>query len=321
MSESRLSVNAEALKLVDELCGNPDKFGIIINEGKSGATIIDAGNMAEGGFLAGKIITEICMGGLGNADISSMRLENLELPSICVFTDHPTISTLGSQLAGWHIKIGKYSAVGSGPARALALKPKSIYRKIGYKDESDSAVLVIETSKEPPEEAVSYISESCGVAPENLFLILVSTSSVAGFTQISGRVAETGVHKLVELGFDPRLITHAWGCAPIMPVHPDHIEAMGRANDAILHGGVTYYVVNYEDDAALKSLVEKSVSSASKQYGRTFADIFREANFDFYKIDPSLFAPAVLTVSNTKTGKTFTAGRINLKVLAKSASL
>ncbi|MFQ6094505.1 MAG: methenyltetrahydromethanopterin cyclohydrolase [Candidatus Bathyarchaeia archaeon] len=321
MPRSRLSVNAEALKLVDELCNNREKLRIIIKEAKSGVTIIDAGIEAEGGFAAGKIITEICMGGLGETSISSMRLGNLELPSISVFTDQPAISTLGSQLAGWHIKVGKYSAVASGPARALALKPRSMYEKIGYKDESDPAVLVIETSKEPPEEVISYISDSCGVAPDKLFLILVPTSSVAGFTQISGRVAETGIHKLVELGFDPRLITHAWGYAPIMPVHPDYVEAMGRANDAILYGGVTYYVVSCDDDKALKSLVERSVSSASKQYGRPFAEIFREANFDFYKIDPSIFAPAVLTINNAKTGKVFTAGRINVQVLVESAGL
>ncbi|MCW4021161.1 MAG: methenyltetrahydromethanopterin cyclohydrolase, partial [Candidatus Bathyarchaeota archaeon] len=139
--------------------------------------------------------------------------------------------------------------------------------------------------------------------------------------QISGRIAETGVHKLAELGFDPRLITQAWGCAPILPVHPDYVEAMGRTNDAILYGGAVYYAVNFADDEVLENLVEQSVSSASEQYGRPFAEIFREANLDFYKIDPDIFAPAVVTVNNTKTGKTFTAGRINVDVLMKSMYL
>ncbi|MCW4019842.1 MAG: methenyltetrahydromethanopterin cyclohydrolase, partial [Candidatus Bathyarchaeota archaeon] len=229
---SDLSVNRNALRLVRELCIRADECGVAIKENDLGTCIIDAGIEAEGGFLAGEMITEVCLGGLGQATISSTNVGNLKLPAITVSTDHPAVSTLGSQLAGWRIKIGGYSAVGSGPARALALKPKSVYKKIDYKDKSNAAVLVLEAFKEPPREAVTTISELCHIAPNNLFLILVPTSSVAGFTQISGRIAETGVHKLAELGFDPRLITQAWGYAPILPVHPDYVEAMGRTNDA-----------------------------------------------------------------------------------------
>ena len=316
-----LSLNHMALKLVKELCDRPDEYGVTVRENSLGACIIDAGMQAKGGILAGKIITEICLGGIGEVNISSVRLGSIELPSVTVFTDQPAIAALGAQLAGWRINVGDYLAIGSGPARALALKPKRVFEKIGYRDESDVAVLVLETSKEPPKEAIAYIAESCGVTPSKLFLIVTPTSSLAGFTQVSGRAAETGIHKLVELGFDPRLITHAWGCAPIMPIHPDYVEAMGRANDAILYGGVTYYVVNCEDDEALKNLVARSVSSASNQYGRPFAEIFREANLDFYKIDPAIFAPAVMTVNNAKTGKTFTAGKVNTEVLMKSIGL
>ncbi|MEM2913939.1 MAG: methenyltetrahydromethanopterin cyclohydrolase [Candidatus Bathyarchaeia archaeon] len=315
------SINRRAVKLAKELCEKSDEYGVAVTENKLGTCIIDAGLKAKGGFLAGRKITEICLGGLGEVNVTYMHLNNICIPSISVFTDHPAVSTLGSQLAGWRIKIGDYSAVGSGPARALALKPKLIYDKIGYRDKSDGAVLVLETSKEPSTEVVTYISESCKVPPDRLFIILTSTSSVAGFTQIAGRIAETGIHKLDELGLDPKLVMSAWGCAPIMPVHQDNIEAMGRINDAILYGGVAYYVVSHEDDGALKNLVNQSVSSASKQYGRPFAEIFREAELDFYKIDPCIFAPAVVTINNARTGNTFTAGRINMEVLAKSMGL
>jgi methenyltetrahydromethanopterin cyclohydrolase len=93
---------------------------------------------------------------------------------------------------------------------------------------------------------------------------------------------------------------------------------MGRTNDAILYGGVTYYNIDFEDDTSLKGIVEKSVSSNSTQYGRPFAEIFKEANKDFYNIDPNIFTPAVLTINNIRTGKTFTAGKINKKVLKRS---
>jgi len=78
-------------------------------------------------------------------------------------------------------------------------------------------------------------------------------------------------------------------------------------------------LVEFEgNDETLSGMVEKAVSSASKQYGRPFAEIFKEADFDFYKIDPDLFAPAVLTLSNLKTGRAFRAGRLDTSILKKS---
>ncbi len=318
---SKISVNQEALRLVRILIDQPDKYGVKISRTSLGALKIDAGINAPGGYLAGSIITEICLGGLGKASLSSMTFGELILPAISVYTDHPAVSTLGSQLAGWRVKFDDYVAVGSGPARALALKPKSVYKRIGYRDESSEAVLVLETSKEPPEEAVSLIAKSCNVDPKNLYLILVPTSSTAGFTQIAGRAAETGIHKLANLGFDPRLIRNAWSCAPILPIHPDHVESMGRSNDAILYGGVAYYNVYCEDDEVLEEIVPKAVSSSSKQYGHPFSEIFREAGMDFYNIDPELFAPAQITINNLKTGRTFTAGEVNSKIIKKSIGL
>lgn len=320
-STLNLSVNREAVKIVREICGNPGKYNVIVKRSGSGALIIDAGANAKGGFLVGKLITEICLGGLGGASLSSMKIGGVEFPSIMVYTDHPSVSTLGSQLAGWRIKVGEYMAIGSGPARALALKPKKIYNKIKYRDDAEEAVLVLETSKEPPEEAVKAISASCRVSPKKLFLILTPTASIAGLTQISGRVVETGVHKLAELGLEPSLISYAWGEAPILPVHPESVESMGRANDAILYGGTAHYIVSHEDDGRLKDLAEEAVSSSSRDYGKPFSEIFKAAGQDFYKVDPRIFAPAKIMITNERSGRTFVAGGINEEILLKSIGL
>ncbi len=321
MPQPRPSINRSAQRLVKKLCDNAEEYGVIVKETKSGTTIIDAGIKANGGFLAGKIITEICLGGYGKARIFCNRYDDLELPSVFVFTDHPVIATLGSQFAGWQIKSGDYFALGSGPARALAKKPRELYEKIGYGDEADTAVLVLETSKEPPEDVTALVAKECKVKQDSLYMILVPTTSIAGSTQVSGRIVETGLHKLMELGFDPKLITHGWGYAPIAPTHPKFAEAMGRTNDAILYGGVAYYATSYEDERRLKELITKAPSQASKSYGRPFFEIFKEAGYDFYKIDPGLFAPAVMVINNSKTGNTFRAGKINVDVLKQSLGL
>ena len=317
----RLSVNRTAWSLAKKLCDQAEEFGVVAKETRSGATLIDAGIEAKGGLLAGRIITEICLGGCGKAKIFYKQYNNLQLPSIFVYTDHPAIATLGSQFAGWQIKVDKYTAIASGPARALTLKPRELYERIQYSDTSDVAVLVFETAKEPPEEVIRQISDECKVKPDHLSVILVPTSTITGSTQISGRIVETGMHKLMELGLDPKLITHACGYAPIAPVHPKFAQAMGRTNDAIMYAGVAYYTASYDDDEELRKLVEKAPSSASKSYGKPFIEIFKEASYDFYKIDPDLFAPAVLVVNNAKTGSTFKAGRIDVDVFKRSIGL
>ncbi len=321
MSDTKLSVNRAALSLVRKLCAEAENYGVIVEETTSGSTLVDAGIKARGGFLAGKTITEICLGGYGKAQVIPVKYGDFALPSISVQTNHPAVATLGSQFAGWQIKADKYSAIGSGPARALSLKPKELYKKINYRDEADLAILVLETSKRPPDEIIQQISRQCKVTPQNLSLILVPTASVAGSTQVSGRIAETGLHKLTNLGLDPQVVKYAWGCAPIVPVHPRFDEAMGRTNDAILYAGTAHYTVNYEDDKELERLVRKTPSSASKGYGRPFLEVFKEAGYDFYKIDPGLFAPAVIVVDNMRTGKIHRAGDLNVEVLKRSLGI
>jgi len=313
-----LSVNRLAWKLLEKLCENPDFYGVKIEKTGLGATIVDAGINANGGFQAGRIITEICMGGCGKAEITYTSYGELKLPSIFVYTDHPAIATLGSQFAGWQIKEGEYFAIGSGPGRALALKPKEIYETIGYKDDFDRAVLVLETDKHPSLKLMERFAGECHVPHENLAVILAPTASMAGATQVCGRMVEAGIHKLSKLGLSPNVILYAWGLAPIPPVHPKFVKAMARTNDAILYGGVSYYVVECGNEEELARIVEKAPSKASKDYGKPFIDIFKEANYDFYKIDPNLFAPAIIIVNNVKTGNTFKSGEINVRALMKS---
>ncbi|MCK4320563.1 methenyltetrahydromethanopterin cyclohydrolase, partial [Candidatus Bathyarchaeota archaeon] len=44
-------------------------------------------------------------------------------------------------------------------------------------------------------------------------------------------------------------------------------------------------------------------------------------DYDFRRIDPDLFAPAVLIVNNAATGNTFKAGSVNLEVFRQSIGL
>ena len=105
---------------------------------------------------------------------------------------------------------------------------------------------------------------------------------------------------------------------------------MGRTNDSILYGGVTNYTLEYEDELKLENIVKQAPSSSSKMLQEArklaeknprFLEIFEEAGFDFYKIDPNVFAPAVVVVNNIKTGKTFRAGSLDTDLLKESLGL
>jgi methenyltetrahydromethanopterin cyclohydrolase len=330
MSSPGINLNKSAMRSFNKLVDDADKYGVLVEQSSVGSTLIDAGIKAQGGYLAGELVTEICLAGYGRATVMPVQYGDIILPSVFIQTDHPALSLLGSQFAGWQIKGENYSAIASGPARALALKPKGLYTKLNHQEKSDIAVIVLETETAPPPAVLEEIASKCSVSTKNLFVVMFSTTSLSGATQVSGRIVETGLHKLERLGLDLSTVKHAWGYAPIVPVHPVAGEAMGRTNDAILYGGVTNYTGNYDDEAVLENIVRQAPSSASEflkeakrlsQKSPRFMDIFKEAGFDFYKIDSNIFAPAVVAITNAKTGKTFRAGNLDVDVLKISLGI
>lgn len=319
-----VSVNLEAKKTVDLMIKNADELNLAVDVLSNGSTVIDAGVNVTGSFKAGELYTKVCLGGMAEVGISipGDLSETFALPSVKIKTDFPAISTLGSQKAGWSVSVGDFFALGSGPARALALKPAETYEEIGYKDDADLAILTLEADKLPGADVTDSIAADAGVSPENVYVLVAPTSSLVGSIQISGRVVENGTYKMLEfLHFDVTKVKHAAGIAPIAPVDPDGLKAMGKTNDAVLFGGRTYYYVESEEGDDIKSVAEKLPSSASDGYGKPFFDVFKEAEFDFYKIDKGMFAPAEVVINDLRTGEIFKAGSVNNELLKKSFGL
>jgi methenyltetrahydromethanopterin cyclohydrolase len=319
-----VSVNVEAKKTVDLMIKKADELNIAVDVLSNGSTVIDAGVDVSGSFKAGELYTKVCLGGLADVGISipGDLSEKFALPSVKIKTDFPSISTLGSQKAGWSVSVGDFFALGSGPARALALKPAETYEEIGYKDDADIAILTLEADQLPGTDVTEAIAKDSGVSPENVYVLAAPTSSLVGSIQISGRVVENGTYKMLEfLHFDVNKVKHAAGIAPIAPVDPDGLKAMGKTNDAVLFGGRTYYYVESEEGDDIKSVAEKLPSSASDGYGKPFFDVFKEAEFDFYKIDKGMFAPAEVVINDLRTGEIFKAGYVNSELLQKSFGL
>lgn len=316
-----VSVNLEAKKVVDEMIAKADEYHIEVSTLDNGATILDCGVNASGSFKAGELYTKVCLGGLAEVGISIPAdfSENFALPCVKVKTAFPSISTLGAQKAGWSVSVGNFFALGSGPARALSLKPAETYEEIDYKDDADFAILTLEADVLPGEDVAQYVADECGVDVSNVFLLVAPTSSLVGSIQIAGRVVENGTYKMLEaIKFDVKKVVHAAGIAPIAPVDSDGLKAMGKTNDAVLFGGRTFYYVESEEGDDIEAVAKQLPSSAADGYGKPFFDVFKEAEFDFYKIDKGMFAPAEVVINDLTTGKLYKEGFVNQKLLKKS---
>jgi methenyltetrahydromethanopterin cyclohydrolase len=313
-----LKLNERAAAIADAMAADAVALGVSTSTLENGARVIDCGIEARGGLEAGRLLAEACMGGAGRVAFTPLEFGGLLLPGVQVWTDHPAVACLGSQYAGWAVKPEGYFAMGSGPLRAIARVERELFERLGYEEPaSGRGVLVLEARKAPDAAAAAYVAAKAGVPPERLTFMIAPTASPAAGVQISARVVETALHKMGEMGFDVRQILTAFGTAPIAPVAKNDARAMGRTNDCVLYGGVVHLLVRAEDET-LQELVPRIPSSACPDHGAPFYDIFQRYDRDFYKVDPNLFSPARVAVTNVKSGRTFEAGAVNPAVLRQS---
>jgi methenyltetrahydromethanopterin cyclohydrolase len=315
-----VGLNRRAAALADQLERESQVLRLRVERLANGTRLIDAGIECPGGLEAGRLIAEICLGGLGKVSVAGAGPVADWPLWVQVHTADPVLACLGSQYAGWSLSHGEgkgaFQALGSGPGRALARKEK-LFAELGVRDEGDTACLVLEVDRAPPLELVQRIARDCGVEPQGLTLVLTPTRSLAGNLQVVARVLEVALHKAHELGFPLSHIVDGAGCAPLPPPAPDFLNAMGRTNDAILFGGSVQLFVAGPDDAA-QELCRQLPSRASRDYGRPFAEVFKAYGYDFFQIDPMLFSPARVTVSALESGNSFRAGALEPALLATS---
>lgn len=319
------SVNKLTQPLVRELTDHADKLRLAVQQLDNGCTIIDAGISVPGGIEAGRIIAEICLGGMGTVTVTHSPYTQHWPLTVNVHTSNPVLACLGSQYAGWSLAHEKFYALGSGPARAMATKIKDgaeepveeLYKELAYRDVCESTAIVMEVDQLPPLEVIDKIAKACKISPANLTVILTPTSSLAGCVQVVARVLEVAMHKAHALHFPLQNIVDGSGSAPICPPHPSFVKAMGRTNDAILFAGQVHIFVK-GGDAEAQKLAEELPSSTSKDYGKPFAEIFKEYKGDFFKIDAMLFSPASVIVTAVESGNSFRAGKLDQGLLDKS---
>lgn len=307
---------AQAELEVASIFDRPNGLGVLQSQLPSGATVLDFGVNSQGSLQAGVLLARLCMAGMSDIALTPGQIDGIGFPTVQVQTDQPVEACLLSQYAGWRVSVDDYFGMGSGPMRAAAAR-EELFEKLPWDESPESVVGVLEASALPGDGVVEYLAERSGVASGRVTLAVAPTASLAGTIQVVARSVETSLHKLFELGFDVRRVKSGFGTAPLPPVAKDDLAGIGRTNDAILYGGrVTLWVTG--DDDSLAEIGPKVPASAAEGYGKPFIDIFREADHDFYKIDPMLFSPAEIVFHNIETGSAFCFGEVAPAVLRQS---
>ncbi len=283
------------------------------------STILDAGIDTRGSLEAGILLARLCL-----ADSATVRLTpaNPDLlasdNSVYVQTDHPLVACLGAQYAGWPVQTDDFFAMGSGPMRMRRGK-EEVLEQLQLIEAASQVAGVLESDKLPTPAAIELIAAECGVPSDAIHLAIAPSTSIAGSVQVVARSIETAMHKLHELKFDVRRIVSATGVAPLPPpAEPGNtVAGIGRTNDAVLYGArVTLWVDC--DDKQIDAVAENVPSRSSADYGRPFAEIFKDYEYDFYRVDPLLFSPAVVTFHNLKSGRTWSHGSVETDILRQS---
>lgn len=303
-----MNLNRQALEVCRQLTDNASQLRVEPVTLGNGTRVIDCGINVPGGLQAGLLLARCCLADMGRIDIVSGESSLWSGPYVQVVTDQPVAGCMACQYAGWEVKNNDFFAMGSGPMRAAANREK-IFEDIGYVEKPEVAVGVLESRALPTAAVAGMLARDCGVSERDLVLLVAPTASQAGTIQVVSRSVETAMHKLYELDFDLDRVESGWGIAPLPPVAGNDLAGIGRTNDAILYG--TQVVLSVRgDDESLEQIGPQVPSTSSADHGEVFSSIFSRYDNDFYKIDPLLFSPAVVTLSNLDTGRSFSYGEL-----------
>jgi len=308
------SLNRMATELVDEAIDFAAELTIDVHSLDNEAMVLDFGVDVPGALEAGLLLAEIQTAGLATVQSRMDDVADAPVPHVDLSTDHPALALLGSGKAGWELQTDAFQGLGSGPARALVAE-EEIYRRIGYQEEFEFAVLALETQQLPDETVAAAVASRADVPESGVFLPVFSTASITGSVIAAARAAELAVFRLSELGYDPLDVLSVSGTAPVDPVANDEPTAMARTNDALAYGGQVHLVVDELSDE-----FEHIVSTATEDYDQPFVDIFESVDWEYADLPVELFAPAQVTV-DVRGGDTHVYGQRNEQVLEESFGL
>lgn len=314
-----ISVNKHSVELAKQLIHREQQYKVRSYK-EEGVTVIDCGVKMEGSWEAGKIISEILLGGLNHIYYETFpeKIGGTYFQGINVMSDFTVVQQAGCNISGWELEKGEFAPVVAGPARTLARKENDWLEPYSdYRDQYESGVITLEQSELPSKELVLKIVKAVGIPAENLYIAVASSASLVASIQVAARILEMALNRLKDLKFDLSAIKEAHGFCVVPPVIQDQTAAMGRLNDVLRYGGAATYTVDCEDSEVL-DVLEYIYSETCSDYGVLFQDIYKKYGCNFYKIPSEVMAPAKIVMINQRTGNIFAGGDFQLTLLRES---
>jgi methenyltetrahydromethanopterin cyclohydrolase len=309
------SINESVTPYIDELLGREEELAVRSYYLENQSTVIDCGVEASGSIGAGMLATAIALGGLGKVSLVPGIIDGFYLQFAQVWVDNPAIACLCSQMPGWKIKTEDFNAMAFGPARAIVQKPKNVFTAVDYADDSETAVVLLWSSKLPAAKDIDYIAKQCSTDPACVVALVARHNSIAGSILNSARAIEWSMARLLQLGYDVREVASASSAVPIAPLKADGQDYAIASMDSIAYYGMTSLYTKAAND-----LFRYATSDSSKSYGKSFGTLLKDAQGDIAKVDPAIFAPARLMV-NGRDGTLNAYGRLDPAMLLTSFGL
>ncbi|HEY3272647.1 MAG TPA: methenyltetrahydromethanopterin cyclohydrolase [Methanocella sp.] len=309
------SINESVTPYIDELLGREEELAVRSYYLENQSTVIDCGVEAPGSIGAGMLATAIALGGLGKVSLVPGIIDGFYLQFAQVWVDNPAIACLCSQMPAWKIKNEDFNAMAFGPARAITQKPKNVFAAVDYADDSETAVVLLWSSKLPAAKDIDYIAKQCSTDPECVVALVTRHNSIAGSILNSARAIEWTMARLLQLGYDVREVDSASSAVPMAPLKADGQDYAIASMDSIAYYGMTSLYTKAAND-----LFRNATSDSSKSYGKSFSALLKDAQGDIAKVDPAIFAPARLMV-NGRDGTLNAYGRLDPAMLMTSFGL
>jgi methenyltetrahydromethanopterin cyclohydrolase len=295
--------------LLHDLARDACILGLELSHLANGATVIDCGVHVLGSLEAGRRITEISQGGMAAAHIGTANIAGTVLPELTVDSWLPKLSAYGLQVSTALTEIDPAIRI-SGPILARFAESRLNMRR----EELASAawgIAVVESDQLPNLAIADALACLSDLPAGKLTLIVVPTRSVAGVTQIAGRLNESVVFTMEEsLGIDCSCVSQLLGTVPIALSSKLGTPYRVTPDDFIHYMGRVSLTIDHAVGMDLAQLAAQLAFDSTPIYGKLFTELLESSGGVFEAIPGlvDLNKVAQVTVIDQTSGSTFSAG-------------
>lgn len=284
-------------------------LGLDVSRLEAGATLIDCGVSVPGSIEAGRRITEMSHGGMASVRIGIAQFAEISLPELVLDSWLPALSAYGLQVSVPLSEIDPAIRI-SGPILARFDDSRLQANREELNDQA-WGIAVVESDRLPHADVVEALAQRSGLPVSQLTCLVVPTGSVAGVTQIAGRINESVIFTMEEsLGMDCACVSQLFGSVPIALAATFDESRIVTQDDFIHYLGRVVLTVDATPDIDLANLAEQLTFRSTSIYGTLFSELLAAAKGVFEAIPGlvDLNKVAQVTVIDQRSGAATSAG-------------